>query len=61
MLKTLILLCLSKNLIEYMHEYVKASGILWEYYRDDSPVVDNSTIANFTDDNTTDLFNLKRK
>ena len=49
MLKTLI--CLCKNLIEYMNENEKTLETLWQYYRDDPVLGNSSNIADFTDAN----------
>ena len=35
------------NLIEYSDNYSKTSGSLWQYYRDEPFLGDNSTIADF--------------
>ena len=49
------------NLIEYSHNYSKASGSLWQYFKD-IPAVDNhNAIANFTDNNLTDSCDFKIK
>ena len=49
------------NLIEYSDNYSKASGILFQYYRN-VPAVDNDGAAiDFTESNLTGSFNLKVK
>ena len=35
------------NLIEYSNNYLKLSGSLWQYYRDDPALNDEGTLANF--------------
>ena len=51
------------NLIDYCYNYFKQSGILWQYYRDETYVNPaDGKIADFTADNTiTDLFKIKEK
>ena len=49
------------NLIEYSENYLKTSGSLWQYCRDESALVDN-TITDFNAANaTTDSFKIKEK
>ena len=36
------------NLTEYSNNYLKISGILWEYCRDE-PALNNDAIVDFTD------------
>ena len=48
------------DLIEYSDKYSKTSGILWQYYRDDSFLNKNGDIADFPVDNNNSAFlNLK--
>ena len=35
------------NLIEYSDDYSKASGRLWQYYRDEPDLTDAGTIAGY--------------
>ena len=49
------------NLIEYIDNYSKTSGILWQYCRDKPIVHGDRAITDFTADNATDLFNIKQK
>ena len=49
------------NLIEYSDNYLKKSGILWQYCRDELTLVNDGTIASFTTDNATNSFNSKQK
>ena len=50
------------NLIEYSDNYSKTSGSLWQYYRDEPFLGDNSTIADFPAEIITVLrLNLKQK
>ena len=37
------------NLIEYCDNYLKISGSLWQYYRDE-PFINNGTIIDISDD-----------
>ena len=49
------------NLTEYSNNYLKISGILWEYCGDE-PALNNDVIVDFTADNTiTDSFKIKEK
>ena len=50
------------NVIEYSDNYLKTSGILWQFYRDVPAVGDDGLIIDFNENNaTTRLFNLKVK
>ena len=51
------------NLIEYSYHYLKKSGILWQYYRDEPYIIQAyDKIADFIADNTiTDSFRIKEK
>ena len=48
------------NLIEYSYNYSKASGSLWQHYKD-IPIVNNCEIVEFDGVNSTDSFNFKGK
>ena len=49
------------NLIEYSNNYSKASGISWQYWRDEPALYDDK-IADFTEANAiTDPFKTKEK
>ena len=52
---------LMENLIEYSNSYLKAAGILWQYCRDESAVVDDGATVNFVANNTTSSFKIKGK
>ena len=47
------------DLIEYSDNYLKTSGILWQFYRDVPASDDDSAKTNFTANNVTDSFNIK--
>ena len=50
------------NLVEYSDNYLKTSGILWQFYRDVSALDDDDVITDFTEANaTTILSNVKVK
>ena len=49
------------DLIEYINNYSKTSGILWQYCRDKLTGDGDCAITDFTADNATDLFNIKQK
>ena len=49
------------NLIEYCDNYSKASGTLWQYFKDIPAVDNNNAIVNFAENNLTDSFNFKVK
>ena len=38
---------IAMNLIEYNDAYLKASGSVWQYYRDESALDDNNNIIDF--------------
>ena len=52
---------LMETLIEYSNSYLKTSGILWQYCRDESAVVDDGAIVNVVANNTTSSFKIKGK
>ena len=39
------------NLIEYSHTYSKTSGNLWQYYRNEPALINDSGIIDFPDAN----------
>ena len=39
------------NLIEYSDAYLKTSGSLWQYYRDEPALINNGEIIDFSDNN----------
>ena len=47
------------NLIEYIDNYSKTSGTLWQYWRDVLAVDNNGAATDFTGADTTDSFSLK--
>ena len=48
------------NLIEYSGAYLKTSGSLWQYYRDEAALDNNGNIINFlADNNNIKLFKSK--
>ena len=50
------------NLIEYTNSYLKTSGRLWQYYRDEPALDNNVNIIDFPDDrNNSDSFKYKQK
>ena len=49
------------NLIEYSDNYAKASGSLWQYYRDEPALTDAGAIANFHAANNSASFKFKQK
>ena len=49
------------NLIEYIDNYAKTTGSLWQYCKDIPARNANNIIEGFTGDNTTDSFNFKAK
>ena len=50
------------NLVEYSDNYLKTSGVLWQFYRDVSALDDDDVITDFTEDNaTTKSSNVKVK
>ena len=50
------------NLVEHSDAYSKASGSLWQYYRDETALDNNGNITDFPDDNNNSAsFKLKKK
>ena len=50
------------NLIEYSDTYVKTSGGLWQYYRDEPALDNNNNITDFPADNSNSIsFKLKQQ
>ena len=49
------------NVIEYIGNYSKTSGILLQYCRDLPGVDNNGDVTDFTEANVAGLFNLKEK
>ena len=50
------------NLVEYSENYSKTPGSLWQYYRDEPYLDNNSAIADFsTDNNNSALLKFKTK
>ena len=50
------------NLIEYSDAYLKTSGSLWQYYRDEPDLANNGNIIDFSDvNNNTTSFKFKQK
>ena len=49
------------NLIEYIDNYAKTTGILWQYCKDISAQNNNNQVINFLGNNLTDSFNFKVK
>ena len=49
------------NLIEYSDDYSKASGRLWQYYRDEPDLTDAGTIAGFSAADNSVSFKFKQK
>ena len=47
------------NLIEYINNYSKTSGSLWQYCKDIPAVNNNGDIVDFNGTNATDSFNFK--
>ena len=47
------------NLLEYIDNYSKTSGSLWQYCRDIPAVDNNNAIVNFAENNLTDSFKVK--
>ena len=45
--------------IEYSDKYLKISGILWQYYRDEPALNDNGVIVDFPDDTDNASFKFK--
>ena len=40
------------NLLEYNDKYLKTSGSLWQYYRDEPAIDTNEVVTNFLVDNS---------
>ena len=49
------------SLKEYIDNYSKTSGSLWQYYRDEPALTDSGAIANFHASDNSALFKYKRK
>ena len=49
------------NLIEYSDNYLKASGILWQYYGDERFMKNNGVIIDVPDDPDNASFKSKQK
>ena len=49
------------DLIEYSDNYSRTSGNLWQYYRDETALTDDCTIANFHTANISASFKFKQK
>ena len=50
------------NLVEYSDAYLKTSGSLWQYYRDEPALDNNGNIIDFSDDNNNNAsLNFKQK
>ena len=50
------------NLIEYSDAYLKTSGSLWQYYRDEPDLANNGNVIDFPDvNNNTTSFKFKQK
>ena len=49
------------NLIEYIDNYAKTTGILWKYCKDIPARNNNDEIVIFKGNNATDSFNFKEK
>ena len=52
---------LNYNLTEYSDNYSKASGSLWQYYRDEPFINDNGVIIDVPDDPDSASFKSKQK
>ena len=48
------------DLIEYSDAYLKTSGSLWQYYRDE-PALDNGNVIDFLEDNNNASLKSKQK
>ena len=48
------------DLIEYSDAYLKTSGSLWQYYRDE-PALDSGNVIDFLEDNNNASLNSKQK
>ena len=49
------------NLIEYSDPYLKTSGSLWQYFRDEPALNDNGEIIDFPADNNSASFKFKQR
>ena len=49
------------NLIDHIDTYLKTSGSLWQYYRDEPALNDNGNIIDFPTDNNSASLKFKRK
>ena len=49
------------NLIEYSEKYLKTSGSLWQYYKDESFIDNNGNIIDVPDNPDNTLFKYKQK
>ena len=49
------------NLIKYGHNFLKTSGSLWQYYRDEPALTNGGAIANFHAGINGALFKFKQK
>ena len=50
------------NLLEYNDKYLKTSGSLWQYYRDEPAIDTNEVVTNFLVDNSNSAsFKFKQK
>ena len=50
------------NLIEYSDAYLKTSGSLWQYYRDEPAIDTNDSIIDFpANDNNSNSFKFKQQ
>ena len=49
------------NLIEYIDNYSRTSGSLWQYYRDEQIIDNNGNIINFLHDPDSPSFKYKEK
>ena len=49
------------NLIEHSNNYLKTSGILWQYSRDEPALADAGAITNFCAANNSALFKFEQK
>ena len=47
------------NLIEYSDNYLKTSGSLWQYYRDEPDLNSDDVIVDFTYDTDSALFKFR--
>ena len=49
------------NLIEYSDNYLKTSGSLWQYYRDEPFIINNGDITDIPDNPDSSSFKFKLK